>query len=81
MSKRLTGAVKWFNEQKGYGFITPDDPNVNQSKDVFVHISSVERAGWRTLKDGQRVEFEMQEDRKGKMAAVDLRDSDTAKAA
>ena len=45
-----TGTVKWFNEQKGYGFVQPD----NGSKDVFVHISAVERAGLRTLKEGQK---------------------------
>ena len=46
-----TGTVKWFNEQKGYGFIQPD----NGSKDIFVHISAVERAGLRTLKEGQKI--------------------------
>ncbi len=53
-----TGTVKWFNEQKGYGFIQPDQGN----KDVFVHISAVERAGMRSLNEGQRVEFETGED-------------------
>ena len=55
-----TGTVKWFNEQKGYGFIQPD----NGSKDVFVHISAVERAGLRTLKEGQKVSFEIVTDKR-----------------
>lgn len=72
MSNKITGKVKWFNEQKGYGFITPDDPNVNQSKDVFVHVSAVERAGLRGLKEDQRVEFEIENNR-GKPAAGALK--------
>ena len=60
-----TGTVKWFNEQKGYGFIQPD----NGSKDVFVHISAVERAGLRTLKEGQKVVFEVVTGPKGKQAS------------
>lgn len=72
MSNRMTGTVKWFNDQKGYGFITPDDANVNESKDVFVHISAVERAGLRGLSEGQRVEFELQENR-GKTSAAGLK--------
>ena len=67
-----TGTVKWFNETKGYGFIQPDDG----SKDVFVHISAVERAGMVTLKDGQKVTYELEEDRRGKMAAVNLQSAD-----
>ena len=64
-----TGTVKWFNEQKGYGFVQPD----NGSKDVFVHISAVERAGLRTLKEGQKVSFEIVTDkRKGKSSAGNL---------
>ena len=55
-----TGTVKWFNEQKGYGFVQPD----NGSKDVFVHISAVERAGLRTLKEGQKVSFEIVTDKR-----------------
>ncbi|MES2212481.1 MAG: cold-shock protein [Pseudomonadota bacterium] len=50
-----TGIVKWFNSTKGYGFIQPDDGG----KDVFVHISAVEKAGLRTLRDNQRVSFEL----------------------
>jgi len=65
-----TGTVKWFNATKGYGFIQPDDG----SKDVFVHISAVERAGLSTLNDGQKVSFEITTDRRsGKQAADQLR--------
>ncbi len=63
-----TGTVKWFNPTKGFGFIVPDDGG----KDVFVHISAVEKAGLKTLNEGQKVEFELQENR-GKMAATNLR--------
>ena len=61
------GTVKFFNAQKGFGFIQPEDG----SKDVFVHISAVERAGIRTLNEGQKVSFDVQSDR-GKMAATNL---------
>lgn len=65
-----TGKVKWFNETKGYGFIEPDDG----TKDVFVHISAVERAGLRTLKENQAVSFELTTDRRsGKQSADQLR--------
>ena len=64
-----TGTVKWFNEQKGYGFIQPD----NGQKDIFVHISAVERAGLRTLKEGQKVTFEIVTDkRNGRSSAGNL---------
>ncbi len=64
-----TGAVKWFNGTKGYGFICPDDGG----QDVFVHISAVERAGLRGLNEGQKLSFELQMDkRKGKTSAVNL---------
>ena len=62
-----SGTVKWFNSQKGFGFIQPDDG----SKDVFVHISAVERAGMRTLMEGQKVNFEIVTER-GKQAAGNL---------
>lgn len=62
-----TGTVKWFNSQKGFGFIQPDDGG----NDVFVHVSAVEAAGLRFLKDGQKVSFELQENR-GRTAAVNL---------
>ncbi len=63
-----TGTVKWFNPTKGFGFIVPEDG----SKDVFVHISAVERAGMQTLNEGQRVSFEIATER-GKQAAVNLK--------
>ncbi len=64
-----TGTVKWFNEQKGYGFIQPD----NGGKDVFVHISAVERSGLRSLAEGQKISYELQADRRtGKTSAVNL---------
>ena len=64
-----TGTVKWFNATKGFGFIQPDDG----SKDVFVHISAVERAGMSSLNEGQKVSFELVADRKtGKSAAENL---------
>ena len=64
-----TGTVKWFNEQKGYGFIQPE----NGSKDIFVHISAVERAGLRTLKQGQKVSFEIVTDKRtGRSSAGNL---------
>jgi cold shock protein len=64
------GIVKWFNSQKGYGFIQPDDG----SQDVFVHISAVERAGMHSLNEGQRVSFEVVANRKtGKSSAENLR--------
>jgi CspA family cold shock protein len=64
-----TGTVKWFNSQKGYGFITPTGGG---GRDVFVHISAVERAGLSSLNEGQQVEFEI-EDNRGKSSAVNLR--------
>ena len=63
-----TGTVKWFNPTKGYGFIQPDDGG----KDAFVHISAVERAGLRTLNEGQKVSFEVQAGRDGKSSAENL---------
>jgi CspA family cold shock protein len=62
------GTVKWFNGTKGYGFIAPDDG----TKDVFVHISAVERAGMRSLNEGQRVTFELERGQQGRVAAVNL---------
>ena len=64
-----TGTVKWFNEQKGYGFIQPD----NGSADIFVHISAVERAGFRTLQEGQKLSFEVVTDKRtGRSSAGNL---------
>ncbi len=65
-----SGTVKWFNTQKGYGFIQPDDGG----RDVFVHISAVERAGLQTLRDGQKISYEMATDRRtGKQSADQLK--------
>ena len=62
------GTVKWFNPVKGFGFITPDDG----TQDAFVHISVVERAGLNTLREGQKVEYELVPGRDGKSAAENL---------
>ena len=65
-----TGTVKWFNTTKGFGFIQPDDGG----QDVFVHISAVERAGLRDLRDGQKISYEIVQDkRSGKSSADNLR--------
>ncbi len=63
------GTVKWFNAVKGYGFIEPEDGG----RDVFVHISALERAGISTLNEGQKLEFEVSPGRDGKTAADDLK--------
>ena len=61
-----TGTVKWFNAQKGYGFIQPDDGG----KDVFVHVSAVQRAGLQSLREGQKISYELTQDRRtGKTSA------------
>ncbi len=62
------GTVKWFNPNKGYGFIEPEDG----SKDAFVHISAVERAGMNTLREGQKIEFELVPGDKGRSSAENL---------
>lgn len=65
-----TGTVKWFNAQKGYGFISPE----NGGTDAFVHISAVERSGLDTLREGQKVEYELVSDRRsGKLSADQLK--------
>ena len=63
------GTVKWFNPQKGYGFIQPEDG----SKDVFVHISAVERSGIGSLHEGQKISYEVERGRDGKISATKLR--------
>ena len=60
-----TGTVKWFNDAKGYGFITPDDG----SEDLFAHFSAIDTAGFKTLKEGQKVSFEVVQGPKGKQAS------------
>jgi CspA family cold shock protein len=62
------GTVKFFNESKGYGFIQPEDGGT----DAFVHISAVERAGMNSLRQDQRISYELQQDQRGKMSAVNL---------
>ncbi|KAK9941616.1 hypothetical protein M0R45_007318 [Rubus argutus] len=68
MSDRLSGTVKWFNDQKGFGFITPD----NGGEDLFVHQSSIRTDGFRTLGDGEAVEFQIESDSDGRTKAVDV---------
>lgn len=65
MSDRVQGTVKWFNGQKGFGFITPD----NSESDVFVHYSAISASGFRDLQEGQRVEFEITQGQKGLQAS------------
>ena len=67
----ITGTVKVFNNDKGYGFIAPENGN----GDAFVHISAVERAGMTTLNKDQRVSYELETDRRGKTSAVNLQDA------
>lgn len=72
MADTITGTVKFFNADKGYGFIAPD----GQGQDAFVHISAVERAGMRTLDKDQRVTYELEQDNRGKTSAVNLSPAD-----
>ena len=67
--RMATGTVKWFNTTKGFGFIAPDDGG----KDVFVHISAVERAGLKGLNDNQKIAYELQSGRDGRSSASDLK--------
>lgn len=64
MTDRVTGKVKWFNDGKGYGFITPE----NGDKDCFVHYSAIQGSGFRSLREGERVEFEIVQGEKGPAA-------------
>ena len=64
-----SGTVKWFNAQKGYGFIQPDDG----SKDVFVHVSAVQQAGIDHLSEGQKLQFDLERGQQNKVSAVNLR--------
>ncbi len=64
-----TGTVKWFNVTKGYGFIEPEDGG----KDIFVHITAVQRSGMEGLNEGQKIRYELEEGRNGRMAATDLK--------
>lgn len=65
-----TGTVKWFNASKGFGFIQPDDG----SKDVFVHVSAVEQGGLSTLREGQKIEFDLVKGKDGKTSAGNLKE-------
>jgi CspA family cold shock protein len=67
-----SGTVKWFNPTKGYGFIAPE----TGGKDIFVHISAVQKAGMRSLDEGQKVGFEVEEQQNGRAAAVNLLKAD-----
>ena len=64
-----TGTVKFFNESKGYGFIAPD----GGGNDAFVHMTAVESAGMRSLRENQRISYELDQDKRGKMSAVNLK--------
>jgi CspA family cold shock protein len=67
------GSVKWFNTEKGYGFIIPDEGAEDQDGDVFVHVSALQKTGLDSLAEGQRVEFTSVPGRNGKLAAEDIR--------
>ena len=67
-----TGTVKFFNESKGYGFIAPD----GGGNDAFVHMTAVERAGMRSLRENQRISYDLQQDNRGKMSAVNLKSAE-----
>jgi cold shock protein len=67
-----TGTVKFFNETKGYGFIAPD----GGGNDAFVHMTAVERAGMRSLRENQRISYDLEQDRRGKMSAVNLKNAE-----
>lgn len=69
-----TGTVKWFNAQKGFGFIAPEDG----SPDVFVHISAVEQSGFSTLPEGKKISFEKENGRNGKVHATNLKEVEAA---
>lgn len=69
-----TGTVKFFNESKGYGFIAPD----GGGNDAFVHMTAVERSGMRSLRENQRISYDLQQDNRGKMSAVNLKSAEDA---
>ena len=68
----ITGTVKFFNEHKGYGFIAPD----GGGNDAFVHMTAVERAGMRSLRENQRISYDIEQDNRGKMSAVNLKNAE-----
>ena len=67
------GTVKFFNEMRGFGFIQPDEGG----DDAFVHVTAVEKAGMRSLREGQRIVYELEQDRRGKMTACNLKSGDS----
>ena len=67
-AQRITGTVKWFDDAKGFGFITPD----GGGEDLFVHFSAINMAGFKTLQEGQKVSFEITEGKKGKKQASNI---------
>ena len=69
-----TGTVKFFNESKGYGFIAPD----GVGNDAFVHVTAVERAGMRSLRENQRISYDLEQDNRGKTSAGNLKAADAA---
>src|SRR5678815_5973033 len=73
-NQMTTGTVKFFNESKGYGFIAPD----GGGNDAFVHMTAVERAGMRSLRENQRISYDLQQDNRGKMSAVNLKSAEEA---
>lgn len=70
MSNQATGTVKWFSNAKGFGFIEPN--NLNKDKDVFVHYSAIQKEGFKSLKEGDKVRFLVEENSDGKMKANDV---------
>lgn len=72
-NERKTAVVKWFSDQKGFGFLVPDGQESAKGRDIFVHISAVERAGLDTLSEGQRISYELETDRRGRTSAVNLK--------
>ena len=75
-NERKTAVVKWFNDQKGFGFLVPEGQQSERGKDVFVHVSAVENAGLHTLSEGQRISYELETDRRGRTSAVNLKVED-----
>jgi CspA family cold shock protein len=74
MSNGISGTVKWFNPTKGYGFIEPE----TGGKDIFVHISAVQKAGLRNLNEGQKLGFEVEQQQNGRAAAINLSRAEAA---
>lgn len=73
MSERKSGVVKWFADQKGYGFIVPAGQESARGTDIFVHISAVENSDLHTLNEGQKISYELATDKRGRTSAVNLK--------